>query len=428
MHIVSRDKNGKLCFHFQYVDMLFDQILAVGMKPIVELGLMPECMASEQAYVFWWKMNISTARDISEWESLIHALLLHLTERYGQDEIATWYFEVWNEPNHPAFAAHPTFENYCQLYSSAARAVRSVCTKYRVGGPATAGLQWLPEFINYCRANDIPLDFVSSHHYGVRGDFDPDGNKVLYLCPIDGLWQGISNAAAVCKEAELEFFVTEWSSSFSPRDLVHDSYVNASYLLYTIRRLQGLVTSLSYWVYTDIFEEISPPETPFHGGFGLLNMQSLKKPSYHVYNMLNRLGETQLLCDDADTFACKNETGYQLLCWNFVQPKTDLDNARYFSEDIPAKPKEDCVVTFEGLLPNKEYTAQITTVGYRKGDAYTAWLDAGSPKHLSNQLYEKLPDACVPPKREDKYISDQHGRINIVLAQTENQADFIELY
>ncbi len=105
MIITSRDEDGKLKFNFQYVDLLFDSLLDIGLRPVVELGLMPEIMAEKEKYVFWWKMNISPAKDISEWETLVYETVKHLTSRYGEDEVKKWYFEVWNEPNHPAFFA-----------------------------------------------------------------------------------------------------------------------------------------------------------------------------------------------------------------------------------------------------------------------------------------------------------------------------------
>ena len=130
-------------------------------------------MAKDREYVFWWKMNISMPRLVSEWEELVEAFVSHLTHRYGKEEVKKWYFEIWNEPNHPAFfTEYEHIDEYFRLYDAAARAVKRVNSEYMVGGPATAGMKWIEEIIDHCREKEIPLDFISSHNYGVDGDYD----------------------------------------------------------------------------------------------------------------------------------------------------------------------------------------------------------------------------------------------------------------
>jgi xylan 1,4-beta-xylosidase len=99
MGVYQEDQKGNPKYNFQYIDVLYDFLLEIGMKPFVELGFMPSALASGDQTIFWWKGNVSPPKDYQKWEDLIRNLVEHFTERYGADEVKTWYFEVWNEPN-----------------------------------------------------------------------------------------------------------------------------------------------------------------------------------------------------------------------------------------------------------------------------------------------------------------------------------------
>ena len=100
MGVYFEDKAGNPVYNFQYIDVLYDFLLSVGIKPFVELSFMPQALASGEKTVFWWKANVTPPKSYEKWARLIEALTNHFTERYGKDEVKTWYFEVWNEPNH----------------------------------------------------------------------------------------------------------------------------------------------------------------------------------------------------------------------------------------------------------------------------------------------------------------------------------------
>ena len=183
MGVYSEDKNGQPIYNWQYIDELFDFMLSIGVKPFVELGFMPSALASGQNTIFWWKGNVTPPKDYAKWENLIKALVTHWKERYGENEVATWYFEVWNEPNLDGFwigdkkgKTDKEFSEYAQLeyfklYDSTAKAIKAVSSRFRVGGPATAGCAWVPETINFCVKNKVPIDFISTHHYCVNSGF-----------------------------------------------------------------------------------------------------------------------------------------------------------------------------------------------------------------------------------------------------------------
>ncbi|HEY4787456.1 MAG TPA: glycoside hydrolase, partial [Bacteroidales bacterium] len=332
MGVYKEDRKGNPEYNFQYIDVLYDYILSIGMKPFVELGFMPAALASGNQTIFWWKGNVTPPKDCDKWEGLIRKLTEHFTERYGSDEVKTWYFEVWNEPNlSPGFWSG-TQEEYFKLYKYSVQAIKSVNKDYKVGGPATAGAAWVPEMINFCSKNGLPLDFISTHAYGVRQGFLDefgttgtilDKNKWSVSGDILNSRRQIANSSM----PNLELHYTEWSSSYTPADPIHDSYHQAAYVLEKIKQVGNAPNSMSYWTFTDIFEEAGPRFTPFHGGFGLLNYQGIKKPSFSAYAFLNKLGETELTDKDSSSWACKNGKGdVQVLFWNFTYTLPDSVN------------------------------------------------------------------------------------------------------
>jgi xylan 1,4-beta-xylosidase len=142
---------------------------------------------------------------------------------------------------------------------------------------------------------------------------------------------------------------------------------------------------MSYWTFTDIFEEAGPRTTPFHGGFGLLNYQDLKKPSYFAYRFLNRLGPTELACPDPAAFVCRDEAGgVQALFWDFTipHPVPAMIDQEYYRADHPAAALGGAELRLAHLRPGP-YQLRATRVGYRSNDVQAAWRDLGSPAQLT---------------------------------------------
>jgi xylan 1,4-beta-xylosidase len=396
MGVYREDKRGNPEYNFQYIDVLYDFIQSIGMKPFVELGFMPESLASGKKTIFWWRGNVTPPKDYAKWGELLRNLTLHFTERYGSDEVKSWYFEVWNEPNLDGFWAG-TQEEYFKLYSYSVKAIKSVNKEYRVGGPATAGAAWVPEMIAFCNKNNLPLDFISTHSYGVKqGYLDEYGNAGTVLdknpMSVNGdilrSHQEITNSSM----PNLELHYTEWSSSYTPFDPIHDSYHQAAYVLEKIKQAGSAPTSMSYWVFTDIFEEPGPRFTPFHGGFGLLNYQAINKPAFYSFQFMNKLGNLELVNKDSCSWACKDAQGnIQVLLWDFTNthPGDSVNNQEYYIRDLPSKSKGKVTFKISGI-PKGKYILEIYKVGYHTNDAYTTYLSMGRPKQLTKQQVEQI--------------------------------------
>ncbi|WP_198420830.1 GH39 family glycosyl hydrolase [Massilia atriviolacea] len=433
MAVYRVDAQGREQYNFQYVDALYDYLLGIGVKPFVELGFMPSQMASGDKTIFWWRGNVTPPKDYAAWERLIKALTEHFTERYGAQEVASWYFEVWNEPNLDGFWAGSQ-DDYFKLYRHAARAIKSVNADYKVGGPATAGAAWIAEMIAYCASNAVPLDFVSTHTYGVhQGFLDEYGSTGTVLSKEDDAISAdvIRNRRQIAASAMpgLELHYTEWSSSYTPADPSHDSYHQAAYILQKLKQVGGAAQSMSYWVFTDIFEEAGPRMEAFHGGFGLMNTQGIKKPAYFAYQFLNQLAPTALKNSDSRSFASTDRQGkVQLLLWDYTRTLPDgVNNQQYFINDLPPRDKGQVDIRLRGLQRGS-YTLHISTVGYRRNDAFTAYIGMGSPRQLAKSQVATLKSlASGKPDQQRTVRVGADGRAGITLPLRENDVYLLQL-
>jgi len=447
MGVYQEDKQGRPIYNWQYVDELFDFLESIGMKPFVELGFMPAALASGPQTIFWYKANVTPPKDYAKWEAFITAFVRHVTERYGPEEVRRWYFEVWNEPNLTGFWMGTTGgkndqefapiarAEYFKLYATTARAVKSVDAAYRVGGPATAGSGWIDETLAYCAAQGLPLDFVSTHSYATAsGYLDANGHAGTVFSPDRGAItdevKGVRARMDRSAFARAELHYTEWSSSYTPFDPIHDSYHSAAFILDKIRHIGDAAASMSYWTFTDIFEEAGPRTTPFHGGFGLLNYQDLPKSSYFAFKFLHRLGDRELVCSDPDALVCRDRSGaVQALFWDFTitHPGPSVIDQEYYRAEHPSRPKDPAELRLSGL-PKGLYRLVARKVGYRANDVQSAWRDLGSPSQLTRAQVQTLRQACSgEPCLDEKIRVGAEGRFSRRFDLRENDVWLVEL-
>ena len=284
----------KLVYSFFNADQVCDFLLSTGMKPFIEFSFMPLTLSSGNDIVFHYKGNITPPRDYNAWETLINKLVAHWKERYGIEEIRKWFFEIWNEPNLSAFWTGSQ-QDYFSLYQHSARAIKNVDEQLKVGGPATAENAWITEFRNFCDNNNAPYDFISTHHYPTDAFGKPGDDTIAQLAASTRSILKQQTIETKQKAGDKPVYYTEWSTSSNPFDELHDLPYAAAFITKTIMEARGLVEGYSYWTFSDIFEENYFSSIPFHGGFGLLNIYGIPKPSYRAFELLHRLGENIFL-------------------------------------------------------------------------------------------------------------------------------------
>jgi len=403
-----RSVDGKIVYDWTRIDRLYDQLLAKGIRPFVELGFTPDALKTSDQTLFYWKGNTSHPKT-AMWNHLVDAYLRHVIARYGIDEVRSWYFEVWNEPNLKDFWEGADQSAYFDLYANTARTLKAVDARLRVGGPSTAGAAWVPELLAFCHAQGLPIDFVTTHTYGVDGGFlDEEGKQdTKLLASPDAIVADVRNVRGEIDASAfpgLPLFFTEWSSSYSPRDYVHDSYINAPYVLTKLKQVRGLAQGMSYWAYTDLFEEAGPPPSPFHGGFGLINREGLRKPTWFAYKYLNQIAGLEIPADDAQLWAAVDGERIAVLAWDWQQPQQALSNTPFYTRKLPAGSAAALAVHLKNVAPGR-YRLQLHRTGYLKNDAMSLYIDMGRPKDLSAAQLSQLQAATADAAEQDRVVT-----------------------
>ncbi len=423
-------------------------MLDIGIRPFVEFGFMPKVMASGEATQFWWNTNITPPAKMEEWYDLIYTLTAHWQERYGKAETQKWYYEIWNEADLSGFWTGTKTE-YFELYKAAVTAIKAVDPALKVGGPATSNFVpderfdgeredvskhithmvddldslswkavWVQDFLAYCEKEQLPVDFVSTHPYPT--DFALDGQSQMKgrtrkkgAVKDDLVWlqQVIANSAYPNAETHL----TEWSSSPSSRDCAHDFLPAANYIVKSNLDCTGLTNSLSYWVFTDIFEEAGPGPIAFHGGFGMQTLHGIAKPSHHAYRMLHALGDVEICRGDEYLVSKTADGGAAVLMYNYAdeEPLTVPMSVYPDTSNAVATQNQGQVQTVQlaltGLAPNA--VLRLEVMDETHGTAVTEWLAMGAPDNL-NRADEAALKAIADGLCVREYTADAQGVLN----------------
>ncbi|MDE4541144.1 beta-xylosidase [Thermoanaerobacterium sp. R66] len=378
MSVCSKE-DGKYIYSFFNIDSIFDFLLSIDMKPLVELSFMPEALASGEETVFHYKGNITPPKDYKEWGNLIEALARHLVDRYGIEEVEKWYFEVWNEPNLKMFWSG-TKEEYFKLYKTTAHAIKKVYKNLKVGGPATACDEWIPDLINFCSTENVPLDFISTHHYPTD---EPLGHGLNMEEALAKAPRGITKIRAekARKEAgDYPLFYTEWNSSPSCRDIYHDEPFAAAFVVKSIFDNVGLVDIYSFWTFSDIFEELPQSSMPYHGGFGLLNIYGIPKPTYRAFELLHRTGNKLLTVNQEKD--------------SLVELSAVIDDKKLmlfiYNHNMPLNPIEDVEVSIEIRGLDRWKCAYAERIDEDHANPKKEWIKMGSLEYLDQDMIKKL--------------------------------------
>jgi xylan 1,4-beta-xylosidase len=402
MGVYSEDDQGRPVYNFSYVDQAYDGLLQNGVRPFVELSFMPYKLASKNAiHAFWYKQNVSPPKDWNKWDELIFQFTQHLVDRYGLEEVQNWYFEVWNEPNIDFWAGEPKQATYWELYDHSAAAVKRVSPRLRVGGPATAQAAWADAFIRHCVEKQIPVDFVSTHVYGNDRAQDVFGTN-----------ESIPRDRMVCRAVkkvhdqikasalpQLPLLWSEFNASYKNEPEITDSIYMGPWLADSIRQCDGLVDEMSYWTFSDVFEEQGVVKQPFYGGFGLIAAGGIPKPSFAVFQLLHQLGTERLALDSESALATRSADGSLVVAvWNLIPPET--------TGSVKA-----VNLQFKNLGGARR--AHISRVDREHGDPHPAYEKMGSPVYPTMAQIQKLRESVQPGPPEVQDLKD--GELHLTL-------------
>jgi xylan 1,4-beta-xylosidase len=400
--VYDEDAAQRPVYNFSYVDQIYDGLLQNGVRPFVELSFMPKKLAAKEIqHPFWYHPVISPPQDRTKWEDLVSHFAQHLVDRYGIAEVSQWYFEVWNEPNIDFWAGEPKEPTYYDLYDAAALTLKKVNSRLRVGGPATAQAAWVDRFIRHGVENHIPVDFISTHVYG------NDSSKDVF-----GVDETIPRTDMVCRAARkvsdqvkasslpnLSIIWSEYNASYKNEPGVTDAVFMGPWLADTIRQCDGLAYIMSYWTFSDVFEEQGVVRQPFYGGYGLIAEDSLPKPAFNAFKLLHRLGVKRISVDSNSALVTQRADGTLVIAvWNLFLPEER------------GEPKE-VTIRVKGFPDS--HRARISRVDSTHGSVFRTYEGMGRPMDPTLAQIEKLRKAAELPPPESMPL--RHGEVTISL-------------
>ncbi len=401
-------------YNFSYVDQIYDGLLEIGVRPFVEISFMPKMMSSNPADVhpFWYHPNVAPPKDYAEWDALITAFAHHLIGRYGLDEVATWNFEVWNEPNLDFWGGRPNQPTYYTLYDHTARALKAVSPRIRVGGPATAQAAWVGDFLKHCADNRIPVDFASTHVYG-----NDDGKSIFGITTpiarnkmVPMAVKKVHDEILASPFPKMPLFFSEYNASYANEPDVTDTVYMGPWLADTIRQVDGLVDQMAYWDFSDVFEEQGVVRTPFYGGFGTIAERQIRKPAFNAFAMLHQLGDRRYALPSENALATRAADGSLVLAlWNYVAPYGE--GAAYTPPPATPPPAKAFHLQLSHVAPNAAVVVERVDADH--GNAVKLFDSMGRPATPSREQIAQLRAAGMAAPPETLHL--QNGALDISL-------------
>lgn len=414
---------------FRQCGIVYDNILSCGMKPFVELSFMPQYLAKGNSRGgFFYKPNISMPKSDEEWVSYIKDFIRFLLERYGEEEVESWFFEVWNEPDLQVAFFDGTQEDYFHLYEITVRAIKEVNKSLMVGGPATSGSKWIDSFLEFCKDNDVPVDFVTTHQYAgdplggveegkeneempmdfnIAGIFSAPKDSVLPAfrafmpdkSEIDDVPDNVfvNNSSIVKKQADgLPVYYTEWNTTAICTAFTNDTRKVAAYDVKTALNVEENVTGSSIWCFSDIFEEFHQFPEEFHGGFGILTQSGIPKPIFHALKMLADAGDKRYVLPDSmngeiSLAAFKGDGKIQVLLTRQKMKNLNL-------------PKEHAKISVE--LPQAPTAVHLERIDEEHCNPLKLWEDMGSPQTPTPTQVKSIFDSSAMVCEDLPYTYD----------------------
>lgn len=373
-------------YNFTYLDRVMDGYMQVGIKPFLELGFMPEKLASGDQTIFYWKGNVTPPKTYEAWCELVVATLKHLMERYGADEVVTWPIEVWNEPNLPGFWKGADMEEYLVLFENTFNAIKKLDERFKVGGPAICGVddvKHMTFFMEFIKRKKLPIDFITRHHYTSEQPKPVGHYGYIRLIELHESMKSVEDSRRIIDSypeyAGLKMHITEFNTSYIPNAPIHDTNQNAAYVASLLNILGDTSESYSYWTFGDVFEEWGVPFTPFHGGFGLLAQNCIHKPTFYSFKFFKQLFD-KCVYRDEHSVICVNEEG----SYNGVIYNSNIDRT---GEELE----------LSVMLPaDGTYTLITKTVDEDCCNPLKVWHDLGEPANPSGEQIQLIKEHDKP--------------------------------
>ncbi len=425
----TEDADGRPIYDWTIVDRIFDTYIQRKMKPLVEIGFMPEALSTKpQPYKHDWAPGADYGRiytgwayppkDYAKWGELVHQWVKHAVSRYGRTEVESWYWEVWNEPDIGYWRGTP--EEFRKLYDHAADGLKRALPTARIGGPHVTGpngqrtQQLLRDFIEHCLRGTnhatgktgSPLEFVAFHAKGAPRV--ADGHVRMGISnQLRAIDNGFRIAASYPELKGIPIVIGEsdpegcaaCSVRTNPENAYRNGTMYSSYTAAQIARTYELADLHGVNLLGSVTWAFEFEGQPYFAGFRDLATNGLAKPVLNVFRMLGRMSgqRVRVTSDsaapleeirdrgvrgrpDVHALAARGPRGVTVLVWN------------YHDDDLPAPPAE-VELTIDGLADGQSTVTHYRVDG-EHGNAYAAWLKMGSPQPPTAAQYKQLERAA----------------------------------
>lgn len=429
--LYSEDAAGRPSLSFVYFDRVMDFLAELKLKPLMQFCFMPSALASDPEKVqFFSRQNTSLPNSMENWRFLIRGVTEHCIRRYGLDEVKSWLFSVWNEPDttEEMFGFRDE-QAFFALYRETRQAVKSVCGELRFGTPGMLMLPddplgWYSSFFDYCAQNACEPDFVNLHYYDDDIELVESGaNNVNKL--ISKLSSDPDSFSRYLDQVYARFpayhlagkplYMTEWNLTVSHRNLINDTCFKSCYLVKNILENYDRLQSFGYWFLTDLARELQLPEQIYHGGLGLFTVNGIPKAHYNAFLLLTGL-EDICLSAGKGWFATANREGsrFAIIFYHYEHYNEIFSSGEPFDMTGTNRytPFSDFSRQEVSLqlrdLPNGQYHVTETFVNRESGSSFDKWVELGAPEELTPYDVEYLKAASFPGRKHSEHTVTEH--------------------
>ena len=427
-------------YNFLNVKKVFDNVLKCGFKPFVELSFMPKALAKGKKVGLNYNNNICLPKDWNEYYKFIQDFGNFIIEQYGKEEVESWKFEVWNEPDLGIFF-NGKQKDYFKLYEYAYKALKSVNPNLKVGGPSTSKCKWLKDFVKFGETNNCKPDFVSTHHYPgdafgnvfawkdvfniMKTAYNAKKNKVdiptvltqfffkkdeFKKWPKSILREMDKSARA--EVGDYPLYITEWSTMAVFASPYHDEKIEATSIVKYALEMDH-IDGAFYWCASDLFEEQVMINKPFFGGFGMINNVGIPKPVLYAFNILKDTYDDEVILDSTQA----EEIEYRLF------KKDENFQLLVFNQDYDYDKKEEHKITIKLKGEFKDF--ELKRIDDNHCNPKKNWQEMGEPKVLKdNEIADIINMSKL--KNENINVHYDNGYTIIELVMKTNDLYFYE--
>lgn len=446
----NEDGNPELCF--TYIDLVIDFLLSINMKPFMELSFMPKDLALDPSRtMFFIPSVISLPKSMDKWNYAIENLIKHFISRYGLNEVESWPFFLWNEPDLTKMFGFENRYDFFDFYKETYNTIKKVSSLISFGSSPVfsytlAGSNdWIDTFMDYCKLNYCLPDFINMHFYPIDlSGQDPTTiskevhtkmrKSLVYMESENALKQSIHRVKNRIKTNNWntdKIYLIGWNSSISHDELLNDTVYKSAYIAKNILENYDTLESFGYWQVSDFTEEVKIKNQLYHGGQGLFTYNRIKKSHYYIFQMLSKLGDK--LINKGDRFFITTDgTNIQIILYNYehyskLYASGEIFDLTFTNRYTPFSKQSSLkvVIPLKKLSENK-YQITETIINKKYGSSFDKWLELGGLPLENLQDIEYLKSASLP-RIQKKRVSPENSILTITAELEPLEVRLIEI-